>query len=349
MPQSYHTGHIRMRTSDLTDTEYIWREEGSGERRQRLNSHVHFCYFRALLQKKQSQRLINLRLFLWVPPRTSRRSACLFLCHLSPVSTHVMCIPSQLWLRWFSRADARPGVFSHSPSLVAVTQEALSFHYPAFPPRLLSQTEVYGNTAAESSPGLGFMNQWNMLQTLHPATPFPGSTLAYAHNSVLSSYARQRRRGLRLMGMYWLVRNLVKRMLLLLCHCDMNKHGRMCRSTWFKGCLSLGFPAQCSCQQTVQVTHTHKKKLFHDLVKNKLLVKFLVNRDSETKWSTSSKKGQICFSCSDSRMFSLRVDRSFTTSGRESCHNLAPTTTSFWHTDLPLMLKSSKFKMNYFS
>ena len=38
------------------------------------------------------------------------------------------------------------------PSLVAVTQEALSFHYPAFPRLRLSQAEVYGNTAAESSP-----------------------------------------------------------------------------------------------------------------------------------------------------------------------------------------------------
>lgn len=40
----------------------------------------------------------------------------------------------------------------------------------------------YGNTVAESSQG--FVNQWNMLQTLHPATPFP-STLG--HNSPLSS------------------------------------------------------------------------------------------------------------------------------------------------------------------
>lgn len=53
----------------------------------------------------------------------------LFLCHhLSFVSTHVMHIPGQVWSRWFSRADARPGVFSHSASLAAVTQEALSFH-----------------------------------------------------------------------------------------------------------------------------------------------------------------------------------------------------------------------------
>lgn len=120
-----------------------------------------------------------------------------------------MRIPGLVWLRWFSQTDARPGVFSHSPSLVAVTQEALSFHYPAFPRQLLSQTEVYGNTAAESSPGFSFMNQWNMLQTLHPETPFLGSTLAFNHNSLLSSYKTQRRglnRSLWLMGMYWLAR-----------------------------------------------------------------------------------------------------------------------------------------------
>lgn len=118
------------------------------------------------------------------------------LMHSSFVSTHLMCIPGQVWLSWFSQADARPGVFSHSPSLVAVTQEALSFHYPAFPCRCLSQTEVYGNTTAESSSGLSLMNQWNMLQTLYPATPFPGSTLTFAHNSLLSSCKTQRR-GLR--------------------------------------------------------------------------------------------------------------------------------------------------------
>lgn len=103
---------------------------------------------------------------------------------------------------------------------------SLSFHYPAFPRQLLSQTEVYGNTVAESSPGLVFMNQWNMLQTLHPATPFPGSTLAFAHNSLLSSFKTQRRglrRSLWLMGMYWLVRKLVRRMLLLLYYSDIHR------------------------------------------------------------------------------------------------------------------------------
>lgn len=56
-----------------------------------------------------------------------------------------------------------------------------------FAPWLLGQTKVYRNTAAQSSLGLVFMNQWNMLQTLQPTTPFPGSTLAFAHNSLLSS------------------------------------------------------------------------------------------------------------------------------------------------------------------
>lgn len=78
-----------------------------------------------------------------------------------------------------------------SLSLVAVTQDGLSFHYPAFPPHRVRQTGVYGNTAAESSPDLRFMNHWNMLQTLHPATPFPGSTLTFAHNSLLSSCKMQ--------------------------------------------------------------------------------------------------------------------------------------------------------------
>lgn len=40
----------------------------------------------------------------------------------------------------------------------------------------------YGNTVAESS--LSFVNQWNMLQTLHPATAFPST---FSHNSPLSS------------------------------------------------------------------------------------------------------------------------------------------------------------------
>lgn len=69
-------------------------------------------------------------------------NAHLFLCHLSFVSTHVMSVSGQVWLRWFSQADARRGVFLRSPSLVAVTQEVLSFHYPALTCRRLSQTEV---------------------------------------------------------------------------------------------------------------------------------------------------------------------------------------------------------------
>lgn len=90
---------------------------------------------------------------------------------------HVYSWPSLIG--WFSQADARPGVFSHSPSLVAVTQEAFSFHYQAFPRQLLSQTDIYGNTAAESSPALSFMNQWNMLQTLENITPW--NTLPRQH------------------------------------------------------------------------------------------------------------------------------------------------------------------------
>lgn len=51
---------------------------------------------------------------------------------------------------------------------------------------------------------------------------------------------------------------------------------------------------------------------------------FLVNLGRETKWTTSSKKGQISFSSSDSKMLPLRVDQSFSTSGRNSYYNLDP-------------------------
>lgn len=129
---------------------------------------------------------------LWIQPQLSWCNSHLFLCpSLCVFLSHTSCAFLAMflswfeWLRWFSHADARPGVFS--PSQVALTQEALSFHYPAFPRLHLSQTYVYGNSATQSSPGPGFMNQRNMLQTLHPATRFPGSALAFAHNSVLSS------------------------------------------------------------------------------------------------------------------------------------------------------------------
>lgn len=49
---------------------------------------------------------------------------------------------------------------------------------------------------------------------------------------------------------------------------------------------------------------------------------FLINHGHETKWTTSSKKGQISFSSSDSKMLPLRVDQSFSTSGRNSYYNL---------------------------
>lgn len=123
---------------------------------------------------------------------------------------HVYSRPSLIEVIQPSRCQTR-GVLSLSLSSGCVTQEALSFHYPAFPPQHLSQTEVYGNTAAESSPGLHFMNQWNMLQTLHAATPLHlPITHRWAHTG-------RKRRGLRrslwIMGMYWLVRKLVRRML----------------------------------------------------------------------------------------------------------------------------------------
>lgn len=143
-----------MRASDLTDTGY---GEGKAQRQQCLKfkvfclfvgAHFNFCNFSVPIRwysyqkKKKSQPPINPLLFLWIQPQWGWCNTHLFLCHLSLVSTHVMYIPSQVWLRWFSQADARPGVFSRSLSLVAVTQEALWFHYPAFPRQLLDQTEV---------------------------------------------------------------------------------------------------------------------------------------------------------------------------------------------------------------
>lgn len=127
------------------------------------------------------------------------------------ISTHVMSIASQLWLRWFKQADVRRGEFSPSASPMAVTQEVPWSHYPAFSPKVLGQTEVYWNITAQSSLALCFMNQWNMLQTLHPGTPFPGSTRAFGHNLVLSSCKMQKtwaESRSQWTGMYWVMKTL---------------------------------------------------------------------------------------------------------------------------------------------
>jgi len=128
--ESYHTGHKGMRTSDLTCTDY---GEGKGQSTRilikRIASvclwlHTWACSFRNFSGQIRSHATAT----------TYHKSPPLVLWHLSPVSTHVTRTPGQVWSRWFSPADAKQGVFSQSPSPVAVTQEALSFHYPAFPP-----------------------------------------------------------------------------------------------------------------------------------------------------------------------------------------------------------------------
>lgn len=154
-----------MRTSDLTDTH---------DRKGKAQQTSHFSFFEAHLANLISW--CNSRLFLLpylLIPYTPRGS--------------------QAKLGWGDSCHTR-GVLSFSLSSGCDSGSAF---IPLPSIQRLRQTEVYGNTVAESSPGLRFMNQWNMLQILHPATPFPGSTLAFAHNSLLSSCNMQRR-GLRL-------------------------------------------------------------------------------------------------------------------------------------------------------
>lgn len=160
-----------MRTSDLTDTH---------NRKGKAQQTSHFSFFEAHLAN-----LIRIR------PQLMQLSS---FCRTSWFHTH--------------HVDLRPSWAEVIQPSICHTRGVLSFSLSsgcdsgsAFIPlpstQRLRQTEVYGNTVAESSPGLRFMNQWNMLQILHPATPFPGSTLTFAHNSLLSSCNMQRR-GLRL-------------------------------------------------------------------------------------------------------------------------------------------------------
>lgn len=163
-----------MRTSDLTDTH---------NRKGKAQQTSHFRFFEAHLVTQ-----IRIR------PQSSWCNSRLFLLPylLIPYSP----CGSQGKLGWGDSASTchTRGVFSFSLSSGCDSGSAF---IPLPSIQRLRQTGVYGNTVAESSPSLCFMNQWNMLQILYPATPFPGSTLTFAHNSLLSSCNMQRR-GLRL-------------------------------------------------------------------------------------------------------------------------------------------------------
>lgn len=98
-----------MRTSDLTDTH---------NRKGKAQQTSHFSFFEAHLAN-----LIRIR------PQLMQLSSLPFA--VPPDSVHTTWISGPVGLRWFSPAHATQGVFSRSPSLVAVTQEVLLFHYPA--------------------------------------------------------------------------------------------------------------------------------------------------------------------------------------------------------------------------
>lgn len=180
---------------------------------------------------------------------------------------------------------------------------------------------------------LRFMNQWNMLQTLHPATPFPGSTLAFAHNSLLSSYKTQKRRGLRRSWEctdWW--ENLWEECYY---HCAMKYINRpacivphdlealMQKEERMSGCLLVSSCWQVICE--ISLCASWQVKMYCITSSQSGIKKqFSVNLGREAKWTTSSIKGQISFSSSDSKVFPLRVDQSFTTSGRRNSSHYLP-------------------------
>ena len=195
-----------------------------------------FCNFReykkTLERKQESQPPINLLPSLWIQPQSSWCNPRLLLCHLSPVSTHVMSIPGPSLIEVIqpSRCQTR-GVLSLSLSSGCDSGSTL-IPLPSIPSS--ARQRFYGNTAAESSPDPPLYESMEHAANITPCTPFPGSTLAFAHNSLLSSCTTQKEWAEALMGMYWLVRKLVRGMLLSLRY-EIHKQARMYSSTWFTG------------------------------------------------------------------------------------------------------------------